>query len=107
MNIETKKNSIFLANRAMVHIKMENIGLALIDANRAIEIDKDYIKAYYRRASANLFLNNFDEAIKDLEFIQTKYPNEESLKEKLAKARSERKKKKFLEVLATDRSSDK
>ena len=30
MNIETKKNSIFLANRAMVHIKMENIGLAII-----------------------------------------------------------------------------
>ena len=30
MNIETKKNAIFLANRAMVHIKMENIGLAII-----------------------------------------------------------------------------
>lgn len=30
MNIETKKNAIFYSNRAMVHIKMENIGLALI-----------------------------------------------------------------------------
>lgn len=34
MNIETKKNAIFYANRAMVHIKMENIGLALIGNNK-------------------------------------------------------------------------
>ena len=52
-------------------------------------------------------MNKLDEGIKDLEFIMTKYPKEESLKEKLAKAKSERKKKKFLEILATDRSSDK
>jgi hypothetical protein len=42
-----------------------------------------------------------------LEFIQTKYPNETTLKEKLAKAKSERKKKKFLEILQSDRSNEK
>lgn len=73
------------------------------DADKAIEIDKDYIKAYYRRASANLILNHYHEAIKDLEFIQLKYPNEESLKDKISKAKAERKKKKFLESLASDR----
>ncbi len=30
MNIETKKNSIYYSNRAFVHIKMENYGLALL-----------------------------------------------------------------------------
>ncbi len=75
----------------------------IIDAQKAIEVDKDYIKAYYRRASANLFLNNFDEAIKDLEFILIKYPNEESLKDKISKAKSERKRKRFLEIIASDR----
>jgi len=47
-------------------------------------------------------LGKYDEAIEDLEFIQTKYPNEESLKDKLSKARAERKRKKFLEILASD-----
>ena len=30
MNIETKKNAIYYSNRAYVHIKMENMGLAII-----------------------------------------------------------------------------
>ena len=29
LNIETKKNSIYLSNRALLHIKMENYGLAV------------------------------------------------------------------------------
>ena len=28
-NIETKKNSIYFSNRALIHIKMENYGLAV------------------------------------------------------------------------------
>ena len=78
-----------------------------IDSNKAIEIDKDYIKAYYRRASANLFLNNFDEAIKDLEFIHTKYPKDQSLNEKLTKAKQERKRRRLLESLSSDRGDEK
>ena len=30
MNIETKKNSIYYSNRALVHLKMENYGLAMM-----------------------------------------------------------------------------
>jgi len=48
-------------------------------------------------------LQKFDEAIEDLEYIHSKYPKEETLKEKITKAKAERKKKKFLEILATDR----
>ena len=29
LNIETKKNAIYYSNRAMIHIRMENFGLAL------------------------------------------------------------------------------
>jgi serine/threonine-protein phosphatase 5 len=29
LNIETNKNSIYLSNRALIHIKMENYGLAV------------------------------------------------------------------------------
>jgi hypothetical protein len=29
LNIETKKNAIYYSNRAMIHIRMENLGLAI------------------------------------------------------------------------------
>ncbi len=29
LNIETKKNSIYYSNRAMIHLRMENLGLAI------------------------------------------------------------------------------
>lgn len=52
-------NSILLSNRALAYIKVENYGLALHDADRAIESDPTYVKGYYRRASANYALNHF------------------------------------------------
>ena len=98
-HIETKKNAIYYSNRAMIHIRMENLGLAIEDANKAIEIDKDYLKAYYRRASANLLLAHYDEAVNDLEFLQSKIPNDTTLQDKLKKAKTEKKKKRFLETI--------
>lgn len=49
-------------------------------------------------------MGHYDEAIEDLEFIHKKYPKEEILKEKLARAKTERKKKRFLEILTSDRT---
>ncbi len=69
------------------------------DANKAIEVDKDYLKAYYRRASANLLLNHYDEAINDLELLLSKIPNDSGLQDKIKKAKVERKKKRFLETI--------
>ena len=103
LGIETKKNAIYYSNRAFCNLKLENFGLAIEDANKATEIDKDYIKAYYRRASANLFLFHFEEAVKDLEFLVSKFPDDLGLVEKLQKAKGERKKKRFLESLKGDR----
>jgi hypothetical protein len=44
--------------------------------------------------------------VKDLEFVKSKYPNDASLDEKLRKAKIERKKKRFVESIASDRSID-
>lgn len=103
LGIETKKNAIYYSNRAFCNMRLENFGLAIDDANKAIDIDKDYIKAYYRRASANLLLFHFEEAVKDLEFLALKFPGDQALAEKLQKAKIERKKKRFLESLKGDR----
>ena len=106
LNIETPKNAIYYSNRAMCHIKLENFGFALEDANKAIEIDKDYLKAYYRRASANLILSHYDEAVKDLSFLNKKFPNDEGLLDKLKKALTLLKKKKFFDSISEDRVSE-
>ena len=50
-----------------------------------------------------MLLGKFDEAIDDLEFLFKKFPSEESLKDKLTKAKAERKRKRFLETLVSDR----
>jgi serine/threonine-protein phosphatase 5 len=57
--------SICLSNRAFAHIKMENYGLAIIDADEILKQDPSFIKAYYRKGSAYLLLGKFDEARKE------------------------------------------
>jgi len=97
LNVETKKNSIYYSNRALVHASMENIGLALEDSNKAIEIDPDYLKGYYRRASANLLLCHWDDAIADLEFLGKKLPSEQGALSQKVKEASSRKRKSYSE----------
>ena len=58
--IDTKNNAIYYSNRAKANIQIENFGSAIADANHAIDIDSTYLKAYYRRGSANLLLSRYD-----------------------------------------------
>lgn len=102
LKIETKNNSIYLSNRAFINLKIENFGLALEDANKAIEIDPSYIKAYYRRASAYLFLRKYDEALTDLRLLFTHFPNDEDIKLKINNTITEKRKKKFLESIQSE-----
>jgi serine/threonine-protein phosphatase 5 len=41
----------------------------LNDANKSLELDPKYIKGYYRRASANLALGKFKNALRDYEYV--------------------------------------
>lgn len=54
--------SIYYANRAFAHIKMENYGLALQDALESIRLNKDYAKAHYRAGSVYLILSKKKDA---------------------------------------------
>ncbi|KAJ1959528.1 Serine/threonine-protein phosphatase 5, partial [Dipsacomyces acuminosporus] len=55
----------FLTNRAQCYLHTEGYGAALEDANEALKINPDFIKAYYRRASANFAMGNLKEARAD------------------------------------------
>lgn len=52
-------NAVLYANRSIANLRMENFGYALADASKAIEVDKMYIKAYYRRAAAHMALGKY------------------------------------------------
>lgn len=56
--------AIYLSNRAFSHIKMENYGLAISDAEEAMLKHPQYAKAYYRKADACIALNQLEEAKK-------------------------------------------
>ena len=46
-------------------VQLENYGSALVDAEKAIELDPTYTKAYYRRAEAHFLLRKYKEALRD------------------------------------------
>lgn len=52
-----KETAPCFGNRSFAACKLEQYGLALNDAEQAIQLDPLYIKAYYRRAAAYMALN--------------------------------------------------
>ncbi|GAU22394.1 hypothetical protein TSUD_97990 [Trifolium subterraneum] len=54
---------VYFANRAFVHLRLEEYGSAILDATKAIE-------GYYRRGAAHLGLGKFKEALKDFQQLQ-------------------------------------
>lgn len=74
--IELWPTAIFYGNRAFAYLKMENYGLAISDSDEALALDPSYLKAYYRRASANMALGKYKAALKDLKQVVKRLPND-------------------------------
>ena len=73
----------YYGNTAMCRVKLEEYGQAIIDATKAITLDKSYIKAYYRRADANLGLQKYKSALRDYKLVLLRVPNDpDALKKK-------------------------
>ncbi|KAF1795261.1 Metallo-dependent phosphatase-like [Phytophthora cactorum] len=81
--IELVPTAIFYANRAAAHVKSESYGLAIEDASAAIELEPSYIKAYYRRGSAELALGHHKKAIKDFRLVVRMKPQDRDARAKL------------------------
>lgn len=64
-------NAIYYSNRSLAYLRTECYGYALADATKALEIDKNYIKGYYRRATSNMALGKFKAALKDYETVRS------------------------------------
>lgn len=74
-NVPDRNKAVYYCNRSFVSIKTENYALALFDAKDAIRCDDMNVKAYYRRGSAHLALNQLDNALKDMRTVCKMQPN--------------------------------
>ena len=80
--VPPKNKAIYYCNRALVSIKTENYALALYDAKDAIKCDPTYVKAYYRKGSAHLALNQLEPAIQDFKNVCKMQPQNKDAREK-------------------------
>ncbi|ORM39444.1 Serine/threonine-protein phosphatase 5 [Babesia sp. Xinjiang] len=88
-------------NRALCHLRMENYGLAVLDAEAAILAQPEYAKAYYRRGCAYICLMRFKDAEKD--FIKVlSMQNDAMSRTKLKQCRAILREKKFQEAIMID-----
>ncbi|KRX92187.1 Serine/threonine-protein phosphatase 5, partial [Trichinella pseudospiralis] len=83
----TPSDPQLLGNRSLANLRIELYGSALADATSAIEIDKGYVKGYYRRAQANMALGKFKLALMDYEAVVKVRPQDKDAKNKLAECR--------------------
>ena len=70
-------------------LQMENHGLAIADATVALELDKTFIKAYYRRGSALMALARYKEALRDFRAVRQLKPSDKDALEKFKAADKE------------------
>ncbi len=71
----------------MAYLKTKEYARALEDAEAAIKLKDDYIKAYHRRGKAYLALNKLEMAIRDFQYICEKEPQNKEAMQELKNAR--------------------
>ena len=59
----------YYGNRSFAYLKEELYGSAIEDASKSLELDRNYIKGYYRRATANMALGKFKAALNDYKTV--------------------------------------
>ena len=64
---------------------MENHGLAIADATVALELDRTFVKAYYRRGSAFMALAKYKDALRDFKAVKQLKPTD---KDAIAKVKA-------------------
>eukprot|EP00966_Prymnesium_polylepis_P244476 5654696-Prymnesium_polylepis.2 len=73
----------------LARAQMENHGLAIADATVALELDKSFFKAYYRRGSAYMALARYKDALKDFKAVRQLKPSDKDALEKFKAADKE------------------
>ncbi|XP_055766468.1 serine/threonine-protein phosphatase 5-like [Salvelinus fontinalis] len=95
-------SAVYFSNRSLAYLRTECYGYALADATKCLEIDQNYIKGYYRRATSNMALGKFKAALKDYETVVRVRPNDKDAKMKYQECNKIVKRKAFERAIASD-----
>eukprot|EP00884_Botryococcus_braunii_P016189 jgi/Botrbrau1/3253/Bobra.174_1s0025.1 len=76
-------NPFLFTNRAACSIRLEKMQDACQDATRALEIDAQCAKAFYRRAEANLLQQHYKKAIEDFTAAARLQPKDGHIRKRL------------------------
>ena len=101
----TPSNAIVLSNRAQAYIKVENYGVAILDADAAIEADPNYVKGYYRRATANFALHKFKAARKDFRSVCKLIPKDRDARARLNACEKQIKEEAFSKAIMSEETT--
>eukprot|EP00128_Syssomonas_multiformis_P001558 Colp12_sorted_trinity150504_noHs@23841 len=92
----------YFANRSFAYLRSEAPGAAKEDASKALELDKNYIKAYYRRAAALLALGKYKDALADFKTVARVCPKDKDAQEKLKACEKVVKQNAFFAAIASE-----
>ena len=104
-SLDLSQSAIVYANRSMAYIKMEQYGLAIADADKAVEIDPEYVKGYYRRGSALFALGKNKEAKKDFKTVCKMRPKDRDARNKLMAVQKAVNERKFAEAIESEETA--
>ena len=102
-------NQAILYNRACALHKLGQIDKAMEDLNNAIRLNKEYAKAYFKKADILLQLEKYQEAIAELTKVKDFAPQTAGLKERIRNAQLELKKSKrknYYKILGIEKTAD-
>lgn len=77
-------DAVFYANRALCHLKLNNLYFAESDCTAALQLDDRYVKAYHRRATVRVVMQRYKDAKQDLQEILKLEPSNKESKALLA-----------------------
>eukprot|EP01103_Thecamoeba_quadrilineata_P008408 TRINITY_DN18154_c0_g1_i1.p1 TRINITY_DN18154_c0_g1~~TRINITY_DN18154_c0_g1_i1.p1 ORF type:complete len:490 (-),score=91.99 TRINITY_DN18154_c0_g1_i1:6-1406(-) len=111
LDVKTTLMSTIYCNRAAAGMMINKLKEALDDCDKAIEIDPNYVKAYRRRGTINMKLENYEDAVRDFEKTYEFDRSDREVKSLLKDAQLELKKSKrkdFYKILGVPKdASDK
>eukprot|EP00928_Gymnodinium_smaydae_P086402 TRINITY_DN7048_c0_g3_i1.p1 TRINITY_DN7048_c0_g3~~TRINITY_DN7048_c0_g3_i1.p1 ORF type:complete len:563 (+),score=139.96 TRINITY_DN7048_c0_g3_i1:174-1862(+) len=94
---------VYYANRSFCHIKMENFGSALVDAEKAIEANEDFQKGWYRRGTANMALGRLKDAHRDFTQLCKLAPQDKDAREKLKLCKKQMEQERFKKAIESEK----
>eukprot|EP00617_Octactis_speculum_P022238 CAMPEP_0185745854 /NCGR_PEP_ID=MMETSP1174-20130828/4235_1 /TAXON_ID=35687 /ORGANISM="Dictyocha speculum, Strain CCMP1381" /LENGTH=494 /DNA_ID=CAMNT_0028420103 /DNA_START=9 /DNA_END=1493 /DNA_ORIENTATION=+ len=99
------ENAVLYGNRSMAYLKQESYGLAIEDADLALELDPSYLKALYRRASGNFALSKYKVALKDLKTVCKMCPKDKIARRKYKECDKAAKQAAFAAAIISDETA--